>query len=59
MKESSSFDHTTKICRHCTQVAVLSHLISSNCTGFGEDYGSNLMMTTMIIQDGLNRPVKQ
>jgi hypothetical protein len=59
MKERISFGHTTKIYRHCTQVVVQSHLISSNRTGFGEDYGSNLTMTTMINQDGLSRPVKQ
>jgi hypothetical protein len=59
MKERSSFDHTTKVYSHYTQVVVQSHLISSNCTGFGEEYGRNLTMTTMINQGGLSRPVKQ
>jgi hypothetical protein len=54
MKERSSFDHTTKIYRRSTQVVAQSHLISSNCTGFGEGYGSNLAMTMMINQDGLS-----
>jgi hypothetical protein len=36
MKERRSFDHTTKIYRRSTQVAVQSHLTSSNCTGFGK-----------------------
>jgi hypothetical protein len=44
---------------HSTQVVVQSHFISSNCTGFGEDYGSNLTMTMMINQDRLSRLFKQ
>ncbi len=54
----SSFDHTTTIYRHSTQGVIQSHS-TSDTTGIGEFYRSNMKMTTMIHQDGLSGMVKQ